>query len=558
MRIKALLSLTILIYSQGIYGQSSSYMPLDNDLYHLIDRYEVLSGELYENTHTSVKPYKRISNYSEMLRMDTSGQSSTSDRFNAEYFSLNSLYDTTTSKKAFLKHFYNTPAHAYRVQTEDFKLSVNPVFYGQFGFETADDAKTFINTRGAQLYGTIDNKISFYTFLAENQMTMPLYSRNRVYQYSAVPNEAFWKDFKTNGLDFFTARGSVNFNVTKHVTVQVGHDKNFIGNGYRSMILSEYSPQYLFAKLQTQVWKLKYTNLFAQLNADVFTNSVGIPSSGLYPKKFLAFHHLSLNITKNLNIGLFESVISYRGDSAASGGIDLNYLNPVIFYRSVEQNVGSEDNALLGMDFKWNFLNHFSLYGQIVLDEFLLSEIKAGNGWWANKQAGQLGLKYINAFGIDNLDLQGEMNIARPYMYTHDEKESSYSHYNQPLAHPLGANFTELIGIARYQPIPRLFITGKLFLASYGTDTLSSNWGSNVLLPNTTREQQYGNSIAQGIKTKLAYADLTISYMLKHNLFIDLKNVIRKEDSSIDALDNSTFFTSFAVRWNIPQRLFEF
>lgn len=544
-----LVFILLLSLSSPSNGQQSSYLPLNNDIYHLIDRQEVLNGAQHSKIHSSVKPYQRAD------LLNTADSSSYGQNMSYFDFEGGSFADST---KPFLKHFYKQPQHFYSVNEEDFQLSVNPVFYGQFGIETENDAKTFINTRGAQIYGTIDKKISFYTFLADNQMTMPLYGRDRVKQFSAVPNEAFWKTFKTHGLDFFTARGSVNFNVTKHVGVQFGHDKNFIGNGYRSLILSDYAPQYLFLKLQTRVWKFDYTNIFAQMNADIFTNTQGIPSSGLYPRKYFSFHHLSLNVTKNLNIGLFESIVSYRGDSLSNGAYDINYLNPIIFYRSIEQNAGSQDNALLGMDFKWNFKNHFSFYGQVVLDEFLLDRVKAGTGWWANKQAAQFGLKYINAFGVQHLDLQGEANIVRPYMYSHNEKESSYSHYNQPLAHPLGANFTELIGIARYQPKPKLFITGKLFLTKYGADTSSSNWGSNVLLKNTTREQEYGNSIAQGVTTNLIMADLTISYMLKHNFFIDFKQILRKEDSVLDALDRNTSFTSIAIRWNIAQRLFEF
>lgn len=540
--------LILTFFVSTAFAQNASYLPLNNDVYHMIDRLEVLDDSLYQTIHTSCKPYRR-SDLEKTLN-SSSGESA------YDIYLMNEI-NPDSSKKTFLKHFYHNQRDFYDVQTDGFQLSVNPVFYGQFGRESADDVRTFINTRGIQLHGSIDDKVSFYTFLAENQMTMPAYGRNRVFQYSAIPNEAFWKTFKTDGLDFFTARGAINFNVTKHIGIQFGHDKNFIGNGYRSLILSDYGPQYLFGKIQTNVWKLQYTNIFAQLNADVFTAG-GVPTSGLYPQKYMSFHHLSVNITKNFNVGLFESIMAYRGDSTSAGGLELNYLNPIIFYRSVEQNVGSQDNALLGMDFKLNFKKHFSLYGQIVLDEFLLSEVRSGNGWWANKQAGQIGLKYINAFGVKSLDLQAEANVVRPYTYTHNERETSYTHYNQPLAHPYGANFTELIGIVRYAPKPKLFLTGKLFLTRFGADTSGSNWGGNLLLENTTREQEYGNTIAQGVTTNLMFADFTISYMFKHNLFIDFKQVLRREDSEIDALDNNTSFTSISLRWNIPQRLFEY
>jgi hypothetical protein len=98
------------------------------------------------------------------------------------------------------------------------------------------------------------------------------------------------------------------------------------------------------------------------------------------------------------------------------------------------------------MDAKWNFLKRFQLYGQLMLDEFVFSELVTNNqGWWANKYGIQAGLKYIDAFGIDHLDLQAEYNQVRPYTYTHRDSSAYYAHYDTPLAHPLGANFKELI-----------------------------------------------------------------------------------------------------------------
>src|SRR6185503_5104840 len=143
-------------------------------------------------------------------------------------------------------------------------------------------------------------------------------------------------------------------------------------------------------------------------------------------------------------------------------------LNPVIFYRSIEQQNGSFDNALIGLDFKANLPKRFQAYGQLLLDEFLLSEIKKNRGWWANKWGIQLGLKYSDAFNISNLDLQFEHNRVRPFTYSHGDSLANYTHYNQPLAHPLGASFSEFIGIARYQPAPKWLTVARLIYYQQG------------------------------------------------------------------------------------------
>ena len=130
--------------------------------------------------------------------------------------------------------------------------------------------------------------------------------------------------------------------------------------------------------------------------------------------------------------------------------------------------------------------------------------------------------------------------------------------YRQPFAHPLGANFKELIGIVRYQPLPKLNLIAKAIYAEVGRDTTGVNWGSDLLKSNSTREQEFGNAIGQGLLNKITYLDLTASYMLRHNLFIDMKLIRR--DSAIPSLSgiNNTTITSLALRWNIGQRLYDF
>lgn len=375
-----------------------------------------------------------------------------------------------------------------------------------------------------------------------------------------IPHEGFWKEFKEGkGVDFFQARGYITFEATKHINLQFGHDRFFIGNGYRSLIFSDFSPPAWFIKGNVKVWKLNYMFLLNQMTADVTGNLGGLKSaSGGYPNKFTALHHLSINIGKKFNLGVFEVVAFSPGDSTGTDHFRLDYLNPVIFYRAIEQQNGSSDNVLLGMDFKWNAARKISFYGQFMLDEFVLDHIKEGDGWWGNKFGIQAGAKYIDAFGVSNLDLQGEVNLVRPYTYSHNTDYGNYSSYRQPIAHPLGSNFKELVGILRYQPLPRLNVVGKLTLIKTGRDSTGVNWGGDILKSNSTREQEYGNTIGQGISNEIFLGSFTASWQLKHNLFIDANIVVRKSESALPLYDNNTAISSLALRWNIARRLYEF
>ena len=554
--------------------QGANYVPLDPDVYRLIDRYAIKFGaDSLRDPHTSVRPYTRAGAAhlgERMLSADSaqayrSGSLSRADRFNAQYLLkdnwANSPLGTALNQgqRPLLGHFYRNQTDFFSVSSKDFTLRANPVALLSLGKDNQNtDGLRYVNTRGVQVEGTIDQRLGFYAFLSDNQEAVPQYVQNRVVRDTIVPHEGYWKYFKTVGgsaYDFFSARGYVTYAATKHINVQLGHDRNFIGNGYRSLILSDYSTPYFFLKLNTRIWKLNYQNLFAELTA---RRLPGLDA--VFPKKYLALHHLSLDVTSNLNIGLFESEVVGGRDR----GLELQYLNPIIFYRAIEQQLGSADNALLGLDFKWNIRHTAQLYGQLVLDEFKLSEVRAGNGWWANKQAVQVGFKYIDVAGIRNLDLQGELNYIRPYTYQHESYYTAYTHYQQPLAHPMGANLTEVLAVLSYQPLPRLMLVAKGIYTRQGLDTFTPggqllNYGGNPILPYYPHPADYGNHVGQGNESRLLHTDFTATYQPRLNVFLDAKLVARHQNYSLTpAANGNEVYASLALRWNIAQRLHEF
>ncbi|MDO7887555.1 capsule assembly Wzi family protein [Hymenobacter cheonanensis] len=557
--------------------QGPLYVPLDPNTYRLIDRYAIKYGpDSLQDPHTSARPYTRsaAAHLGERLLASPAGLSA-ADQFNAQYLAKDNwmfspLGDSLNqSQRPFLNYLYRNQTDLYDVQTKDFAFRLNPVLLlqaGKDGGENSRDGLRYVNTRGVAFEGLIDQRLGFYGFLTDNQEAVPGWVYQRGLRDNGLvpvaPHEGYTKYFKdkVDQYDFFTARGGITYAATKHINVQFAHDRNFIGNGYRSLILSDYSAPYFFLKLNTRVWKFNYQNIFAELNAR--RSISGLDS--LFPKKYLALHHLSLDVTNNFNIGVFESEVS----GGPGRGLELQYLNPVIFYRAIEQQVGSTDNALLGLDFKWNIKHRAQLYGQLVLDEFKLSEILAGNGWWANKQAFQLGGKLLDVAGVSNLDLQMEVNYIRPFTYQHENEYTNYQNYQQPLAHPMGANLTEVLGVLSYQPLPRLSLVAKAFYTVQGVDALATspigfnNNGGNVLLSYNTRAMDYGYRVGNGDKNRLLHFDLTGTYQPKLNLFVDATLIARNQKldqpTYYGAVSGTEVYASLALRWNIAQRLHEF
>jgi hypothetical protein len=552
----------------------SSYAPLNEAYYHGIDRYEIRSGRLLPPVFTTVKPYKRSAIAAFVTAVDSlQGFTSRADVFNRDFYNNDNWEfarpETNTSRKPMLKHFYKKRSDFFYLDEPDFDLHVNPVLYVGAGKDSRTADMLFVNTRGVEVRGMIDKKVGFYSYLTDNQARLPAYVSayvaDTLNDHPVIPHEGFWKTFKENqGYDFLQARGYISFEATRHINLQFGHDRFFIGNGYRSLIFSDFPPPAWFIKGNLTVWKLNYFFSTFQMTGDVRGDVNGLKSvSGGYPQKFTALHHLSINLGKKVNLGIFESVVFSADDSTGSSRFRLDYLNPVIFYRAIEQQNGSSDNVLLGLDFKWNVFRGVQLYGQFVLDEFVLERIKEGNGWWANKFGVQAGAKYINAFGIDNLDVQVEGNLVRPYTYSHNTLYGDYSHYRQSLGHPLGANFTEVAGIIRYQPLPQVTLAGKLVLTTTGRDSTGLNFGGDILKDNSTRNngssnKDFGNTVAQGFRNSITIASVSASWMVKHNLFIDLTVIARQSRCDLVFYNNNSTITSLALRWNIPQRLYEF
>jgi hypothetical protein len=540
----------------------SDYISLQNKQYQLLDRLDIKLQNDSVLGYTTTKPYNRQKITERMLYLDSldkAGNPVTSlsdiDRYNLQRLLLNnsewaaSYIDSFPSKKAIFNAFYKTPAHLYAVDVKDFTLRVDPLLNFQYGNANDGTGSIYVNARGISIKGTIANKLGFYTSLLETQERDPAYVRAFEAKYEAVPGQGYYKHSGTKSFDYTDARGGITFNGGKHFDFVFAYDKLFIGNGYRSLFLSDFSNSYLFLKINTRVWKLNYQNIFAEQTAP-FTYAYG---DNLRPKKYMAAHYLSFQAAKWINVGLFESISFGR-----SNGFELNYLNPFIFYRSAEHQEGSPDKASIGLDFKVNALKNTQFYGQFLINELVMSEfLHPGRGDWRNKQALQLGIKYIDAFGIKNLDLQAETNIVRPYVYTHYDSAGSFTHYNQPLAHPLGANFREYILIAKYQPATRLYLQGKLITYKQGLDSAGFNFGSDIFQNYKTRIRDQHLFIGSGIPVKSLTLTFNASYELFENMFLDLNTSYRTYNVQGQPKSNVLFYT-IGFRVNLQRREFDF
>ncbi len=453
--------------------------------------------------------------------------------------------------------FFND--HFAKVEHKEGKYSLyfNPLVDIRMGSSSDTEQTPFVNSRGLQIMGQLGKTMTFYTDLYENQARFPNYVDEFIQETTMVPGEGNPKNFNSTlsespAYDFSYANGNITIQPNEFFNIQFGHGKHFIGEGYRSLFLSDNAFNYPYLRIQTTFWKINYTNLFTQMR-DAFGS--GHTS---FPRKYVSSHYLSMNVTKKFNIGLFETVV-YQD---STNTLDVSFLNPVILYRPVEFAVGSGNgNVMMGIAMSYKIRQKMMIYNQIMFDEFLFEHLIKADGWWGNKIAFQLGFKSYDTF-IKGLYFQTELNYVRPYTYTHQTTGRNYGHYGQAIAHPLGANFIESVNILAYQK-GRWSGEIELMYAIQGRDTLDSNWGSNIFESYDTREQEFDNKTTQGVRSTTLFTDIRLAYIVnpKTNLRLELGATFRNfspANETVDLKNMNTTFIHFGIRTALTNKYYDF
>ncbi len=403
----------------------------------------------------------------------------------------------------------------------------------QIGRDFAGGGRTtWLNTRGAQAGLTIQDKFSLYVNFFENQAVFAEYLDRYIYERTVTPGQGYGKSMRDNPSekDWMYGSAVASYTVNKYLNVTLAYDKQFIGDGYRSVLLSDVSSNYTALKLTGTVGNVQYLSMWTYMLDPMHPRSLDSARRAGDNWKWGAFQYLDWNVDNRFSVGLFQSVVWGSRNAAGRRGFDFNYLNPVIFMRPIElTNTSSPDKMHLGLNTKYKALRNLTVYGQFLLGEFTAKEFFSGNGHINNKWAAQLGFRGYDAFGVKDLNFLAEYNTARPYTYAHFDPVSNYSNYGEPLAHPWGANFRELVGILNYT-YDRFDFSLQGTWGQFGTDPDSAtNNGQDIFKPYYTHGQVYGNRIGQGVKNSLLYADARISCLInpKYNLRLEAGAIYR-------------------------------
>ncbi len=511
----------MLLSIQDIQGQV--YNSWNNHSFNPVERVLHVPGQ---NLHSSVGP----------VRLDEVEQ----------YYNVDSLIQRgipkTSGRRTIFGRFFSDDLLAWN--EDDVWVRINPLFNFEIGKDNAIGNSWLINTRGAMIEGKLGKDVGFFVDLYENQASFPGYIDDFANQRDVVPGQGRRKTFGDDAHDFAQSTGYLSYNAGRYFNFQAGFGKQFIGDGHRSLFLSDVAYSYPYFKMTTTFLKAKYMVMVSELKDFRRDPSLG---DTRYRSKYGAFHYLNWNIGKRFSLGLFESVIWAAKDTIGHRGLDVNYLTPLVMYRPVEYNLGSPDNMTLGVNMKYIPWKDAALYGQFVLGEYKADEVFSGEKWWANKQGFLLGMKAFNFLGIPNFDFQTEYSQVRPYTYSHYQPITNYGHFHQELAHVLGANFRESITFLRYR-FQRWHFELKTQIATKGLDYSDDvSYGGNIHRPNITRPSDYGHTIGQGLTSHLTQVEFNMMFLInpRNNMNLQIGARKRKMANELETIDGNYFYMAF-------------
>ena len=390
--------------------------------------------------------------------------------------------------------------HMVELEGKDYFLTISPIGQISMGKDVMDTSNSFLyqNSRGILVEGDLFKNFSFSTSFFENQSrfsdfeTKFISEHGEIYTYwngykqqnGVVPGAARTKSFKIFAFDYAYAIGSLIYKPIKRLSIVAGNNQQFIGSGYRSMLLSDNSCGSPYLRLDYKLnskWTLNYLRArHMNLVRKKTYNTV----EGYYQPKGFSANYISYQLSKESSISFFEGSTWSMGDSLSTKS-----LNPLFFIPipGMSALVSKSTYSVYGLNFSQIIRSKFRIYSQIAL----------GSGG-RNQYSFQVGTRAYNLEKLNNSMLQVEFNMASKNMYSDAYARLNYGNYNMPLAHIKGSGFKELL-VRFNTEIQHCYIDFK------SSTYFLNGYNSQALLPvRITTNENYGvvfnNQLELGIR----------------------------------------------------------
>jgi hypothetical protein len=419
--------------------------------------------------------------------------------------------------------------HMVELKGKDYQLNISALGNFSLGRDVLDTLKPklFQNTRGVLIEGDLFKNFSFSTSFFENQARFSSFESQFVknngeyYSYwngysqqnGVVSGGARTKPFKTDAFDYAYAIGNFIYKPIEKLSIIAGNNQQFIGAGYRSMLLSNSSCGTPYLRLDYKLnskWSFnylrsRYMNLVRKRNYTTV--------EGYYQPKGFSANYITYQPNKKLSLSFFEGSTWSMGDSLTTKAVNPLFFAPVLGFSLLVKS--NQTYSIYGLNVSYILGENYRFYGQVAV----------GRG--SQQNAVQIGIRAYDLMKLKNSLIQIEFNMASKNMYISSNARLNYSNYNLPIAHIRGTGFKELLIRFNWE-YKRYFIELK------SSNYFLSEYNSNALLP-----LKLTNQLQNGI---ILNEQLEVGFRFNPKLNVNIFASLLWRNEAIDTTKSNLLF----------------
>ncbi len=345
----------------------------------------------------------------------------------------------------------------FELKGEDYSLNITPLVNFSMGKDLADTSnpELFQNTRGFYVEGTLLKNFSFSTSFYENQGRFASYQRiyyknaGELYpqadssyqqQNAVIPGAGRTKDFKGDGFDYAFALGSLCYQPTDFLSISAGNNHQFIGEGHRSILLSDNSVPVPYFRIDYKIGKRFSFSYMRARMINLLRRPFTSSAEAYYESKGYSVNYLTYKPTDWINLSLFDGGLWNRGDSLIGKNAHPLLFNPVPLVSSVILKGKGEVFSLMGLNAGIQIGKNHRFYGQLAVSDLDFS-----------RAAAQIGYRGYRFFGLSDFMIQMEVNAVPVGFYEAANPRLNYVNYNLSIAHIKGQGFVEYMLRSTYE-----------------------------------------------------------------------------------------------------------
>lgn len=522
----------ILIATAAVFAQDD-YVSVDNSVYNFLQRMEALHIIHDYNSFEIPKPRKDIVTYLKEAiasedKLDNMDKKILNDlKVEFEY----ELYGTVKNSQSLIgKGKYdlfsqNNKYLYYMTNPDKSSLFINLLGEGeaivQNNISANQNLSTTLGIIGGDIRGTFLNHFGFVLRGTNGDVfgnreaakLRPDIAYN--FKYNLDPAAAFFDEtegYLTADYDMFR--------------IKFGRERMRIGYGPYKSIIDDYAPPFDYIGFNIKYHFFTFSYFHGQLLGNSYFQPDSINGGiNVVDQKYIGYHRIGFNLSDAVNFGAGEIII--YGDRP----IDLSYLNPFAFYKSIEHSNQDRDNSLLFFDFNNKSIKGLKIYSTLLIDDMDFSKI--GTSWYGNETLFDLGLYSANLYKYLPLDITLEYTRIDPYVHTHRTVNSNFTNLGYNLGSMLQPNSELFLGEFGYQFTYRLKLKASFAYILHGANPV----GPNGTIINVGGNEALGHRVFDSNNASLLDGDLeysrittaSLSYEPFRQIFINLKLIYYNE-----------------------------